>query len=174
MLLGLLYWENCVYLLCSRMRGERGTGAETPGMPGRSPDRLKALPETRKVSTSQCSRNFAVQFKFRGLLRISWNLLGAFFGPLGTSLGDIGGLLGRLGASESRKGEKAKNFQKLYEHQLFLPLRALLGGLLGRIGGFLGRLEAFLGVLDRSFEEPELSWTVLGGSWGFLGALWGA
>ena len=111
LLLGLLYWGNCVYLLCSRMRGERGTGAETPGMPGRSPDRLKALPETRKGSTSQCSLKFAVQLKIRGLgaglgpswgalerlgalLRLTWDALGGLGGVPGGSWGCPGGGLG--------------------------------------------------------------------------------
>ena len=43
------------------------------------------------------------------LLGPSWGPLGLSWAPLGPSWGPL--LLGRLGASESRKGEKAKNFQ---------------------------------------------------------------
>ena len=67
-------------------------------------------------------------------------VLGRSWRPLGPCWGVLGGLLGRLGAPANRKGENAKIIRKRKGNHHFVPLGALLGGL----------LEASWGVLKAS------------------------
>eukprot|EP00959_Pyramimonas_sp_CCMP1952_P046371 968376-Pyramimonas_sp.AAC.1 len=76
----------------------------------------------------------------------------------------LGAVWAVLKRRENRKGENAKILQTPGTNHGFLPLGALLGGLLGRFGGLLGRLRVVLSISRRSFGDSGSYLTVFGAS----------